>query len=131
MRSGLSETGFNQRLLEEVTHSQHISPLRQVGNIKGCALLPHDSENIMPLPRRRAPSHLKPFQFGQDGVFRRGHPHRACSCFQDVRLGTTRLFSREGPPFEGNQIDLEHRAQVEHIVDSVGKICPDKWTRAM
>jgi len=62
----LLETGLNQRLLEEGTHSQHISSLRQVGNIKGCTLLPHDPENIMPLPHRRAPSHLKPLQFGQD-----------------------------------------------------------------
>src|SRR2546423_14792775 len=83
--SGLSETSFNELLLEEVTHSQHISPLRQVGNIKSCALLLDNPENIIPLACRRAPAHLKPFQFGQDGVFRRSDSHRPCSCFQNVR----------------------------------------------
>jgi hypothetical protein len=84
--SGVSETGFNERLLKEVTHSQHTSPLRQVGNVKGCALLPHDPEHIIPLACGEAPSHLKPVQFGQDGVLCRGHPHRACPRLLDVRL---------------------------------------------
>jgi ribosomal protein L13 len=36
-----------------------------------------------------------------------------------VSLGATGLFSGEGSSFERDQIDLEHRAQVEHIVGKV------------
>src|SRR6266568_3402006 len=36
--------------------------------------------------------------------------------FQDVRLSTTRFFSREGAPFEGDQVHLQHSVEVDRIV---------------
>src|SRR5437773_1295963 len=55
--SRLVETDLNQRAFEQVSHSQDINPLRQVGNIMGCALLLDNPENIIPLACRGAPSH--------------------------------------------------------------------------
>ncbi len=46
-----------------------------------------------------ASSHLKPLQFGQDGILCRGYSHRSRSCLQDVRLSPIRFFSRKGAPF--------------------------------
>src|SRR5579875_3662180 len=54
------EASLNECLIEQISHAEGISPLGKVGSIKRCALLPHDPQDVIPLPRRGTPSHLKP-----------------------------------------------------------------------
>ena len=60
----------DERALEEVSHPQRVGPVTELSQIKRRPLPSHNSQNVIPLAFRGAPSHVKPLEFCQDSIFR-------------------------------------------------------------